>query len=141
MELSNDISVLKDLIIALLSRVEVLESANAALKAENTELRSRLNLNSKNSNKPPSSDGLSKHPGLPKGPAKKSGGQFGHKARRDIHCLKTKQKVATNFQTFKGGQHFARIQSYTSTLRKHSMNVFSNLINVFDGKFIVFQAG
>lgn len=47
MELSNDIPVLKDLIMALISRVEVLESENAALKAEHIELRSRLNLNSK----------------------------------------------------------------------------------------------
>ncbi|MDX2278088.1 MAG: hypothetical protein NW218_00810 [Saprospiraceae bacterium] len=47
MELSNDISVLKDLIKALISRIEVLESENAALKAEHAELRSRLNLNSK----------------------------------------------------------------------------------------------
>jgi transposase len=81
MELSNDISALKDLVSVLLRRIEVLESENAALWAENAELRSRLNLNSKNSHKPPSSDGLSKKPGLPKGPAKKSGGQFGHKGR------------------------------------------------------------
>jgi transposase len=79
MELSNDISVLKGLVIALLGKVESLESENAALRAEVADLRSRLNLNSKNSHKPPSSDGLSKKPGLPKGPAKKSGGQFGHK--------------------------------------------------------------
>jgi transposase len=72
---------LKDLVSVLLRRIEVLESENAALWAENAELRSRLNLNSKNSHKPPSSDGLSKKPGLPKGPAKKSGGQFGHKGR------------------------------------------------------------
>lgn len=64
-----------------------------------------------------------------------------NQAERDIRCLKTKQKVATNFQTFKGAQHFARVQSFTSTLRKHSMNVFQNLINVFDRKSIVFQAG
>jgi transposase len=64
-----------------------------------------------------------------------------NQAERDIRCLKTKQKVATNFQTFKGAQHYARIQSFTSTLRKHSMNVFQNLINVFDRKNIVFQAG
>lgn len=64
-----------------------------------------------------------------------------NQAERDIRCLKTKQKVATNFQTFKGAQHYARIQSFTSTLRKHSMNVFQNLINVFDRKSIVFQAG
>jgi transposase len=81
MELSNDISVLKDLVMALLAKVEALESENAALRAENTDLRSRLNLNSKNSHKPPSSDGLSKKPGLPKGPPKKSGGQFGHKGK------------------------------------------------------------
>jgi transposase len=81
MELSNDISVLKDLVMVLLARVEALESETAALRAENAELRSRLNLNSKNSHKPPSSDGLSKKPGLPKGPSKKSGGQFGHKGK------------------------------------------------------------
>jgi transposase len=81
MELSNDISVLKDLVMILLAKVEALESENAALRAEVAELRSRLNLNSKNSHKPPSSDGLSKKPGLPKGPPKKSGGQFGHKGK------------------------------------------------------------
>jgi transposase len=81
MELSNDIKVLKDLVMVLLARIEVLESENAALRAENTELRSRLNLNSKNSHKPPSTDGLSKKPGLPKGLSKKSGGQFGHKGK------------------------------------------------------------
>lgn len=88
MALSNDISVLKDLVMVLLARVEALESENAALRAENAELRlenaelrSRLNLNSKNSHKPPSSDGPAKKPGLPKGPPKKSGGQFGHKGK------------------------------------------------------------
>lgn len=64
-----------------------------------------------------------------------------NQAERDIRCLKTKQKVATNFQTLKGAQHYARVQSFTSTLRKHSMNVFQNLINVFDSKSIVFQTG
>jgi transposase len=64
-----------------------------------------------------------------------------NQAERDIRCLKTKQKVATNFQTFRGAKHYARIRSFTSTLRKHSMNVFQNLIDVFDRKSIVFQAG
>lgn len=62
-----------------------------------------------------------------------------NQAERDIRCLKTKQKVATNFQTFKGAQHFARIQAFVSTLRKHSMNVFQNMINAFDNKSIIFQ--
>lgn len=78
MELSDDIKVLKGLVIGLMKRVEELESKNAALVGENTDLRARLNQNSTNSHKPPSSDGLSKKPALPKGPAKKSGGQFGH---------------------------------------------------------------
>ena len=58
MELSNDINVLKDLVTVLLARIEALESEVSALRAENAELRSRLNLNSKNSHKPPSSDGF-----------------------------------------------------------------------------------
>jgi transposase len=84
MELSNDIKVLKDLVTVLLAKIEALESEASALRAENAEMRSRLNLNSKNSHKPPSSDGLSKKcqkPGLPKGPSKKSGGQPGHKGK------------------------------------------------------------
>lgn len=78
MELGDDIKILKDLVIRLLKRVEELEFENAALRADVADLRSKLNQNSKNSHKPPSSDGLSKKPALPKEPAKKSGGQFGH---------------------------------------------------------------
>jgi hypothetical protein len=81
MELTNDVEVLKDLVMNFLAKVEALEFENAALRAENAELRSRLYLNSKNSHKPPSSDGLSKKLGLPKGPSKKSGGQLGHKGK------------------------------------------------------------
>ncbi|MCM4084985.1 IS66 family transposase [Actinoplanes sp. TRM88002] len=39
-----------------------LREENAVLRAENTDLRRRLGLNSKNSSKPPSSDGLDKPP-------------------------------------------------------------------------------
>lgn len=79
---------------ALLRRVDVLEvenrelraenatlrSENATLRAENSELRSRLDQNSNNSSKPPSSDG----PGVTRDPkkpptGKKPGGQPGHK--------------------------------------------------------------
>jgi transposase len=62
-----------------------------------------------------------------------------NQAERDIRCLKTKQKVATNFQTVKGAEHFARIQGFESTLRKHGMNVYQGLIDVFEGKTIVFK--
>ena len=46
-----------------------------------------------------------------------------NQAERDIRCLKTKQKAATNFQALKGAKYYARIQSFTSTFRKHSMSV------------------
>jgi len=81
MDLSDNISVLKDLVMVLLGKVEALESENTSLRAENVELRSRLNLNSKNSHKPPSSDGLSKKPGLPKGPSKRAVASLATKAR------------------------------------------------------------
>lgn len=81
MALSNDILALKELVVALLGKVESLESENAALRAEIAELRSRLNLNSGNSHKPPSSDGFKKKPGLPKNPPKKGGAQVGHKGK------------------------------------------------------------
>lgn len=89
MELSNDIHILKDLVMVLLTRINHLEThqasleiENMSLKAENLELRNRLNQNSQNSNKPPSSDGLTKkttHPAIPKEKGKRSGGQSGHK--------------------------------------------------------------
>jgi hypothetical protein len=64
-----------------------------------------------------------------------------NQAERDNRCLKTRQKVATNFQTIKGAKHYSRIQSFTSILRKHSMKTFRHLIDVLDRKDIVFQAG
>ncbi|MCF8336740.1 MAG: DUF6444 domain-containing protein [Bacteroidales bacterium] len=41
-------------------RIAMLEAENAALKTENAELKARLNQNSKNSSKPPSSEGYQK---------------------------------------------------------------------------------
>lgn len=51
---------------ALRAENEALRAENAALKAENAELKRRLNMDSSNSSRPPSSDGLKK-PNLPKG--------------------------------------------------------------------------
>jgi len=69
------------IIAAQAEKIQVLEAQVAKLTAENTELRARLNKNSKNSDKSPSSDGPGK--GAPKNTRKvsgrKSGGQPGHK--------------------------------------------------------------
>jgi transposase len=74
-DLPNDIEALKALIQQLLEK-------NAQLEAENAELRRRLGLDSNNSHKPPSSNGLKKkttQPGLPKNKNSTNGGQAGHK--------------------------------------------------------------
>jgi hypothetical protein len=62
------------------ARVAQLEADNTALRAENTELKRRLGLNSTNSSKPPSSDGLTKPaPKSLRGKSgRKPGGQSGH---------------------------------------------------------------
>lgn len=70
-ELPNDIDELKAIIKRLLVEIE-------QLKAENAELRNRLGLNSENSHKPPSTDGLKKNPALPKLKTSNNGGQKGH---------------------------------------------------------------
>lgn len=64
-----------------------LRAENAALKTENAELKRRLNMDSSNSSKPPSSDGLKK-PSRPKGertraPSKRKAGHPG-KTRTDF---------------------------------------------------------
>ncbi len=68
----------------LLSQVTQLESENDQLRRENIvprqeniDLRNRLDKDSKNSHKPPSSDGYSKKPALPKSER----GQTGHQSK------------------------------------------------------------
>jgi len=62
------------------ARVAQLEADNTALRAENAELKRRLGMNSTNSSKPPSSDGLAKPaPKSLRGKSgRKPGGQSGH---------------------------------------------------------------
>lgn len=69
-----------------------LEEENIKLKAENIELKSRLSTNSRNSSKPPSSDGYQKKPALPKKKKGKQGGQKGHKGRT-LHQIEAPDKI------------------------------------------------
>jgi transposase len=68
---TEDIGELKALISQLVAE-------NTALRAQNAELLRRLNLTPANSHKPPSSQGYSKKPALPKPVQGKVGGQPGH---------------------------------------------------------------
>jgi transposase len=57
---------------------QTLHIENQLLKLENDELKARLNSNSHNSSKPPSSDGYSKRPAFTKIKTGKQGGKNGH---------------------------------------------------------------
>jgi len=92
MVIPSDIPSLRDLVLGLARRVEVLEAENralrlenealrrenAALRQENQELKARLGKNSGNSGKPPSSDGLAKKPAFPRPRGGRPGGKPGH---------------------------------------------------------------
>jgi transposase len=71
-----------DFIVNRLTHVESenaeLRAENAVLRSENTLLKSQLSQNSSNSHKPPSSDGLTKQPAIPRLKGGKTGGQLGH---------------------------------------------------------------
>jgi transposase len=76
----------------LTSRLEQAEKEIAELKAENAELKARLNSNSKNSSRPPSSDGYQKKPAFPRKKNGKQGGQAGHKGRT-LHQVDNPDKI------------------------------------------------
>jgi transposase len=113
---------------ALLARVEVLEkenaelrAENAELRAENAELRARLNQNSSNSSKPPSSDA----PGTPRAPKKartgrKPGGQPGHeKSERELLPLAQVDHVVPLFPERCGRCHERRLKKTGEAPRRH----------------------
>ena len=82
--LPNEIEPLKALIHEVCGENELLKAENERLKAEVAELRRRLGLESTNSHKPPSSDGLKKKPikpALPKKEGRSNGGQPGHQGK------------------------------------------------------------
>jgi transposase/regulator of replication initiation timing len=54
-------------------------------------------------------------------------------AERDLRMIKSKTKVSGCFRGKAGGAVFAVIKSYTSTLKKNSMNIFNGLKAAFLG--------
>lgn len=75
----------------LRAEIAILRAENTALRTENAELRRRLGMHSRNSHKPPSTDGYRQkrvQPALPKGEKRAVGGQAGHPG----HTLRAVEK-------------------------------------------------
>ena len=92
MNIPSTIKELQALVLELLDRIEKLEGENAGLRSENIELKSRLNSNSNNSSKPPSSDGYQKKPAFAKKVKGTKGGQKGHKGN-NLHQVTKPDKI------------------------------------------------
>ena len=56
-----------------------------------------------------------------------------NQAERDLRLLKTQQKVSGGFRSDPGGDAFARLRSYLSTLRKQGVALLSALSTLFTG--------
>jgi transposase len=102
----------------LTSRLEQAESEIAVLKQENTELKTRLNSNSNNSSKPPSSDGYGKKPAFPKTVKGKQGGQSGHQGRTLNQVNNPDKTVTCNPASCSCGHTFTREEISLSEKRQ-----------------------
>jgi transposase len=80
-ELIQTINSLTSRLIETERKYAEMEAENAELKARVAELEARINSNSRNSSKPPSSDGYQKKPAFERKKKGKQGGQQGHKGR------------------------------------------------------------
>ena len=136
----------EQIITTLLAKIAELEKTVQQQATRIAELEKRLNKNSSNSSKPPSSDGLGKPPrttSLRENGKRSSGGQAGHKgetlkqvASPDIvkkHMMKCKQKISGGFRTDYGAEQFARIRGFISTIRKQGLSTISSIQSIFSG--------
>ena len=104
----------------VLLEVEELKKENALLWQENAELRSRLNSNSKNSSRPPSSDGYRKttSPALPKTSIGTQGGKKGHKGDTLRQTNHPDKLVIVSPSECSCGHHFVQSECELSSKRQ-----------------------
>jgi len=56
-----------------------------------------------------------------------------NQAERDLRMIKAKTKISGCFRAYDGGEIFAALKSYTSTLRKNGYNIFDGIRAAFLG--------
>ena len=61
-----------------------------------------------------------------------------NQAERDLRMIKAKTKISGCFRAADGGDVFATLKSYTSTLRKHGMNIFNGIRDAFSNNPVLF---
>lgn len=57
-----------------------------------------------------------------------------NQGERDIRMVKIKQKISGSFRTDNGGDNFANIRSFISTVIKNGENIFEEIIKAYFGK-------
>ncbi|TXF91704.1 transposase [Neolewinella aurantiaca] len=60
-------------------------------------------------------------------------------AERDIRLWKTKLKVSGCLPTIDGAKRYARIKGFCSTVRKHALSVYEQLLAAMDGRSFLFE--
>lgn len=57
-----------------------------------------------------------------------------NQAERDLRMIKVKEKISGTIASKRGGEYFARIRGYISTVKKQGKKILEELFNALDGK-------
>jgi len=57
-----------------------------------------------------------------------------NQAERDLRIIKVKEKISGCLASYRGGEYFARIRGYISTVKKHNGSVLQELKNALEGR-------
>lgn len=118
MPLPTDITALQNMVTELLTEVKTLQTQVATLKLENDRLKAALAQDSRNSHRPPSSDGLRKKPAFPRKKGGKRGGKQGHKGKTLDFVTTPDYQLRHRAQRCECGEDLSELPQYTLSKRQ-----------------------